>query len=81
MIDFNKEFGKILKKERIKQGFSQEQIAEIAGISEVYYRNIEHGKHRLTWIKWLTICTALRIDLEPIVKMVAKDIPGFEFSE
>ena len=41
-------FGINVKIERIKRGFSQEQVAEALDVSSVYLSNVELGKHNVS---------------------------------
>jgi transcriptional regulator with XRE-family HTH domain len=45
MKQIDVQFGKNLRKWRIKQGLSQEKLAEKADSSQVYVSQIEHGKY------------------------------------
>lgn len=46
---------------------TQEKLAELVGVSTVYYRELEHGTHDTTWVIWLKICLVLHIDFSQIV--------------
>ena len=59
-------FATIVHEKRIKNKITQERLAEVVEISEVYLRKIETGKAVPNWIIWLKICTALKIDLVEI---------------
>lgn len=59
-------FAVIARKKRIDSKITQEHLAEIVNISEVYLRKIETGKATPNWIIWLKICTALKIELSDI---------------
>lgn len=45
-----KTFGLNVKIERLRLGYSQEQVAEALDFSAVYISNVESGKHRISLI-------------------------------
>lgn len=62
--DFKRLFGETMWEARKKQNFTQRELAEIVGVSVVYWRDLEHGKYNVTWILGLRICAALGIDID-----------------
>lgn len=50
--DINVQFGYILRKVREGRDMTQEEFAELCGISRAYYGRIERGEHSVT----LEIC-------------------------
>lgn len=62
------DFGELVTQLRKKYNLTQEMLSEISGISEVYLRRIERGNCTVTWVIWLTLCTALNVDIEEIQK-------------
>ena len=60
------DFGELVAKLRKKYNLTQEMLSEISGISEVYLRRIERGNCTVTWVIWLTLCTALNVDIGEI---------------
>ena len=60
------DFGELVAQLRKKQNLTQEMLSEISGISEVYLRRIERGNCTVTWVIWLTLCTALNVDIGEI---------------
>lgn len=50
--DINIQFGNILRKVREGRDMTQEEFAELCGISRAYYGRIERGEHSVT----LEIC-------------------------
>lgn len=46
--DINVQFGNILRKVRSGRKMSQEEFAELCGISRAYYGRIERGEHSVT---------------------------------
>ena len=63
--NINVQFGNVLRKIREGRHFSQEQFAEICGISRAYYGRIERGEHSIT----LELCQKI------------SDATGLSFSE
>lgn len=58
-----KEFGSLIKNARLRKKMTQEKLSEIAGITDVYLRDLEYGNYTATWIIWLKLCTELDIDI------------------
>lgn len=56
-------FADIAYENRIRKNYTQEQLSEIVGITDVYLRCIENGKNAPNWIIWMKLCTALGIDV------------------
>lgn len=71
--ELEKYFGKMVRGKRKEQKISQEQLAELVGISATYLRGVEHGNHSITWKIWLRICVALQLDIGEIVDMIQFD--------
>ena len=46
--DVNIQFGNILRKTREARRLTQEEFAELCGISRAYYGRIERGEHSIT---------------------------------
>ena len=62
-----KKFGKNVKIERIKQDLTQEQLAEIMGVSQNYVANIECGKANMSLAKVLELANFLNIKIEKLL--------------
>ncbi len=60
------EFGEMIKAKRKQKKLTQEELSELAGITDVYLRDLERGSYTATWVICLRICTALDIDLQEI---------------
>lgn len=60
------EFGELIRTKRKQMKMTQEQLSEIAGITDVYLRDLERGNYTATWVICLKICTVLDIDLSEI---------------
>lgn len=61
-------FGAIVKTRRKQLRITQEKLAELVGISNVYCRDIEKGKSRSSWVIWLKICVVLKIDINSVIE-------------
>ena len=71
------DFGELVAQLRKKYNLTQEMLSEISGISEVYLRRIERGNCTVTWVIWLTLCTALNVDIGEIQrKYILPNIKG-----
>lgn len=62
-----KKFGKNVKIERIKKDLTQEQLAEIMGVSQNYIANIECGKANMSLAKVLELATFLETEIEKLL--------------
>ena len=62
-----KKFGKNVKIERIKKDLTQEQLAEIMGVSQNYVANIECGKANMSLAKVLELASFLNVDIEKLL--------------
>ena len=62
-----KKFGKNVKIERIKKDLTQEQFAEIMGVSQNYIANIECGKANMSLAKVLELANFLNIEIEKLL--------------
>lgn len=62
-----KRFGKNLKIERIKQDLTQEEFAEMLGVSQNYIASIECGKANMSLAKILELSQHLKIPIERLL--------------
>lgn len=62
-----KQFGTNVKIERLRQNLSQEQVAEIMGVSHAYYASIERGKENMSLGKVLELAEYLNVDIEKLL--------------
>lgn len=62
-----KKFGKNVKIERIKKDLTQEQLAEIMGVSQKYVASIERGKENMSLGKILELSKSLNVDIETLL--------------
>ena len=66
-VNLLKKFGKNVKIERIKKDLTQEQFAEIMGVSQNYIANIECGKANMSLAKVLELANFLNIEIEKLL--------------
>jgi transcriptional regulator with XRE-family HTH domain len=59
--DYLLSFGEGLRNLRTKSGYSQEELAERAGIDRSYLGGIERGEHNLALINIIKIAKALNL--------------------
>ena len=62
------EFGELIRAKRKQKRLTQEELSELAGITDVYLRDLERGSYTATWVICLRICSALDIDINDIRK-------------
>lgn len=62
-----KKFGKNVKIERIKKDLTQEQLAEIMGVSQNYVAGIESGKANMSLAKVLELANFMNIDISKLL--------------
>lgn len=60
-------FGRNVKIERIKKGLTQEQCAEILGVSANYFACIENGRQNMSLGKILELAATLNFKLENLL--------------
>jgi len=61
-------FGKKVREERIKQGLSQEKLAEMADLHRTYIGMIERAEKNITLVNIEKISNALALDISEILK-------------
>lgn len=64
------DFGTTLREKRIQKNLTQEKVSELAGITDVYLRDLERGSYSATWVIWLRLCTVLDIDISEVQRKV-----------
>lgn len=60
-------FGKKVQEERLKSGFSQERLGELAKVHRTYIGMIERGERNITLTSMEKISKALKIDIKDLV--------------
>lgn len=64
-------FGESLRKLRVQADFSQEELAERAGIDRSYLGGIERGEHNLALINIIKIAKALNLPPHKLLESLA----------
>ena len=65
-------FGKFIRDKRESKGYSQEEVAELVGITQSYYARIELGKRNVDLFMSMKICEALGTSLKEFLKTYHK---------
>ena len=60
-------FGKRVRKERVKQGLSQEALAAKAGVHRTYIGMIERAEKNITLLNIEKIAKALKVQLDDLI--------------
>jgi len=61
-------FGNRVRKERMKQGLSQEKLAERARLHRTYIGMIERAEKNITLVNMEKIAKALKVELWELIK-------------
>ena len=62
-IRTTEDLGRLLREERRRQGYTQAELAEAAGVGVTYVINLEHGKQTAEIGKALHLVELLSLDL------------------
>lgn len=73
------EIGERLRQQRRKMGITQEEAAELLGISSTYYGEIERGNRKLSIQRVLTVYE--KMGLEPTYLLTGEQLSGREIYE
>jgi transcriptional regulator with XRE-family HTH domain len=68
MSNINVQFGKAVRRHRKKRGWSQEKLAEFAGLHWTYIGRIERGKQNISLANVGKIARALKVSVEKLFK-------------
>jgi len=66
--DIIRMLGKNIRHERLRQGFSQEDLAEKAGLHRTYIGMVERGERNITLLNYAKIVDALNLPLHDLMK-------------
>ena len=69
--DYQIIFGESLRRLRVQADFSQEELAERAGIDRSYLGGIERGEHNLALINIIKIAKALNLPPHRLLESLA----------
>ncbi len=67
MADVFVRFGKRLREVRLKKGFSQEWLAELAGLHRTYVSSVERGERNISILNIEKLALALKVDLADLM--------------
>jgi transcriptional regulator with XRE-family HTH domain len=70
MSNINLQFGKAVRRRRKKLGWSQEKLAEHAGLHWTYIGRIERGKQNISLANVGKLARALKVDVGRLFKGV-----------
>ncbi len=62
-----KKLGSAIRRERLKQGISQENLALAAGVDRSYMGGIERGQHNVTVMSLSKIATAIGMSMSELL--------------
>lgn len=62
--------GAALRQQRIERGFSQEKLAEIAGLNVTYVSDIERGKRNVAILNLTRLARAMNLSVSEILQGV-----------
>lgn len=81
--EFNKEIGKMIKKEKENKELKNMELAERSFISPLYLSQIENGRYNMSLIKFISICNSLEVYpnelLEPFLVGCKKEEDKFYY--
>ncbi|NTU57997.1 MAG: helix-turn-helix transcriptional regulator [Chlorobiaceae bacterium] len=66
--------GRIIRTERVRQGLSQEKLAEVAGLHRTYIGMVERGEKNITLLNYVRISAALNVPMHAL--MASLPIPS-----
>lgn len=66
--DIIRMLGKNIRHERVRQGFSQEDLAEKAGLHRTYIGMVERGERNITLLNYAKIVDALNLAMHDLMK-------------
>jgi len=61
-------FGQAVRKFRLKRGFSQERLAELADIHRTYIGDVERGTRNISLLNMTRIAKALQVPLSRLIQ-------------
>ncbi|MDM9385786.1 helix-turn-helix transcriptional regulator [Chlorogloeopsis sp. ULAP01] len=67
-----KKFGERVRDERLKQGLSQEELAEKASLHRTYIGMIERAEKNITLINIAKIAKALEMNVDELLKGISE---------
>ena len=62
------QFGRNVKAERVRKGYSQEGLSEIMGVNREYISRIERGLQNMSLVKITVLANYLEANIEDLLK-------------
>ena len=72
--DQSEEFGRRVRKYRLKLGFSQEELGDVSGLHRTYIGHLERGEVNPSLLNIVKVAAALQIDAGLLVKGMSKEL-------
>ncbi len=72
--DQSEEFGRRVRKYRLKLGISQEELGDVSGLHRTYIGHLERGEVNPSLLNIIKVAAALQIDAGLLVKEMVKSI-------
>jgi XRE family transcriptional regulator, regulator of sulfur utilization len=69
-LDIRKVLGAWLRQVRNEKGLTQEEVAELAGVSTQYYSEVERGVRNITVLNVQRLLVGLEVNKEEVVKLL-----------
>lgn len=66
--EFNKELGNKIKKIRLENGLTLDEMADLTLMAPTYIAQLENGTNGLSLNKFIIICNALKINTQEVLK-------------
>jgi Predicted transcriptional regulators len=73
MTNIKVKFGQVVKKHRIKQGLSQEKLAEKTGLHRTYISEVERGERNVSLENIQKIAVSLDVNLSKIFLIMEQE--------
>lgn len=74
MVNIKEVIGERIKSLRVKKGFSQEKLAELADLDRTYIFSIESGKRNISIEVLLKIATALETKVATLIDNIEDEL-------
>lgn len=70
MSDIRKRFGAMIRKQRLKIGLSQEELADRAGLHRTYVGGVERGERNISLVNILKLARAMDVKLADLMSQI-----------
>jgi transcriptional regulator with XRE-family HTH domain len=75
-MDIRKQFGEILRRERVAQGLTQEELAERSDVGIRYLSDLERGVHNPSLAVLIDLCRALKVHPSKLLEAMVVPLRG-----